>query len=57
MLMLVPMLQRRDAACDAPASVTKGGVYSASPRWSVVLPVPTLEHRDEWEGLVGKTTR
>jgi len=35
---LVPMLQRRDAGRDAPASVGGVGADSGSPRWSVASP-------------------
>jgi hypothetical protein len=44
---LVPMLQRRDADGDAPASRTGVGRDSCPSRWSAVRPVPTPEHRDE----------
>ena len=45
---LVPTLEHRDGGDDAPASLGGVSAHFVPPRWSVVLPVPTLEHRDEY---------
>ena len=40
------MLQRRDAADDAPASVSGVGSYCGPPRWSVGIAVPTPDQEN-----------